>query len=240
MRALKFVPAAALDDHLQAGWVFKYPASHRARHPPKAAWLVWAGEGYPRHPEAERLMAGFAPNDGEASWRRARGGLMAKILPMDRQMTRDDRRLIWQKLNETYHSEDAGYQPGWTDHKVSLALDCPLPWVATVREEYFGTFAGSELDMEIVRSKNVIAAIKRQTEQIRTDVAKIRRTVENSIAEMTELLGRIDRGEIAQVESVRRLIGKLDDNEKRLKLVIEKVNAPEPQPVLGAADMDDE
>ena len=65
MRALKFVPRAAVEDHLQVGWMPFHP--FRARSRGKAVWLHWQGEGSPHHPELAKLMAGHVPGSGEAS-----------------------------------------------------------------------------------------------------------------------------------------------------------------------------
>lgn len=55
-----------------------------------------------------------------------------------REMSRDDRRLIFAKLDEIYVSETEGYAPGWTDEKVASDLGIPRAWVETIRDENFG------------------------------------------------------------------------------------------------------
>ncbi|MCB0654451.1 MAG: hypothetical protein KDC85_24440 [Saprospiraceae bacterium] len=52
-----------------------------------------------------------------------------------RKITRDDRRLIFDKLNEVY---DNGYTAGWTDKKLAEDLGVPAAWVEEVRAEFFG------------------------------------------------------------------------------------------------------
>lgn len=55
-----------------------------------------------------------------------------------RQMTRDDRRLIFGKIDEVYVDANEGYGKGWTDQKVATDLGIPVAWVRTIREENFG------------------------------------------------------------------------------------------------------
>lgn len=55
-----------------------------------------------------------------------------------REMSRDDRRVIFAKLNEVYIDESKGYDNGWSDHRVAVDLGVPRAWVASVREEMFG------------------------------------------------------------------------------------------------------
>ena len=62
------------------------------------------------------------------------------VLP--REMSKDDRRLIFAQLNDVY--TDAGYSGDWTDQKVATVLGCPRVWVVEVREEFFGTIKDNE------------------------------------------------------------------------------------------------
>jgi hypothetical protein len=64
----------------------------------------------------------------------ARAEAKAEVAPM----TRDDRRIIFAKLNEVYRNEREGYAPGWTDAKVAEDLGINVAWVAEVRDEHFG------------------------------------------------------------------------------------------------------
>lgn len=55
-----------------------------------------------------------------------------------RQMTRDDRRLVFGKIDEVYVDGTEGYSSGWTDQKVATDLGVPVAWVKLIREENFG------------------------------------------------------------------------------------------------------
>lgn len=61
------------------------------------------------------------------------------VVEPPREMGREDRRLIFAKIDEVYLDERTGYSPGWTDKRVAEDLGVPLAWVQTLREENFGT-----------------------------------------------------------------------------------------------------
>jgi hypothetical protein len=59
-------------------------------------------------------------------------------------MTREDRRIIFGKLNEVYLDEVRGYDNGWTDKRLADDLGVPQAWVRDLREENFGPEGLSE------------------------------------------------------------------------------------------------
>ena len=52
--------------------------------------------------------------------------------------TREERRIIFAKLQDVYLDEVQGYDAGWTDHRVAGDLGVPRAWVASIRDENFG------------------------------------------------------------------------------------------------------
>lgn len=52
--------------------------------------------------------------------------------------TREERRIIFAKLQDVYLDEKKGYDSGWTDYRVSEDLGVPRAWVASIRDENFG------------------------------------------------------------------------------------------------------
>lgn len=54
------------------------------------------------------------------------------------ELSRQDRRVIWAKLEEVYMDESTGYQKGWDDAAVAKDLGVEQAWVAEVREANFG------------------------------------------------------------------------------------------------------
>lgn len=95
-------------------------------------------------------------------------------------MQRDDRRIIFEKLNSVYLDEKRGYDPEWSDHKVATDLGVPRAWVEQVREEMFGPI-NTNADIEAFR-KGVeelrvfkdglksVEAVRKQIEEIRAIV----------------------------------------------------------------------
>jgi hypothetical protein len=62
-----------------------------------------------------------------------------------REMTREDRRIIFEKLQDSYLDDTVGYTKDWSDEKVALDLNVPRAWVVTLRKENFGDNAGNEM-----------------------------------------------------------------------------------------------
>lgn len=52
--------------------------------------------------------------------------------------TREERRIIFAKLEEVYVDEKVGYSNGWSDHRVATDLSVPRAWVEMIRAENFG------------------------------------------------------------------------------------------------------
>lgn len=88
----------------------------------------------------------------------------------NREMTRDERRVIFAKLEDVYPSENKGYSAGWTDEKVAVDLGVPRVWVETVRKEFFGEVAANP---EITA---LIAEAKEHLHEARPLLAKIEQT----------------------------------------------------------------
>jgi len=77
-----------------------------------------------------------------------------------REMTRDDRRLIFAKLEETYLDEATGYAPGWSDAKLADDLGVARAWVERIRDENFGPHGEPAEHREILdRIAAVTAAV---------------------------------------------------------------------------------
>lgn len=106
------------------------------------------------------------------------------VVPMPRQMSREDRRIVFEKLNEVYIDDKQGYASPWTDEKVSTDLGVPRAWVTNVREEMFGP-VGSNSDIDKFLSE--ISELRdewRHQAVLATGVAN----VQKSLLEKMELL----------------------------------------------------
>lgn len=82
------------------------------------------------------------------------------------EMSRDDRRIIFAKLNDVYLDEERGYQAPWTDTAIAASLNCPQAWVAEVREQNFGPASdNSEVRDILARIEKIGADAAKALEQ---------------------------------------------------------------------------
>lgn len=76
-------------------------------------------------------------------------------------MSREDRRVIFEKINSVYLNEKNGYQSPWTDGLVAEDMGVARAWVRQVREELFGPEGGNEdIRVALAEAKTVLAEIK--------------------------------------------------------------------------------
>ncbi len=95
-----------------------------------------------------------------------------------RQMSRDDRRVIFAKLNDVYIDESKGYDNGWSDQRVAKDLGVPLAWVKEIREENFGLESANEDARAVMNeARELLAAINDKRKQFEEDKEKLVRSV---------------------------------------------------------------
>lgn len=88
------------------------------------------------------------------------------VVSLPRQMSREDRRIVFEKLNEVYVDEKQGYSAPWTDEKVSVDLGVPRAWISQVREEMFGPVgSNSEIDGVLKAAKELAGEFAKHREQ---------------------------------------------------------------------------
>jgi len=102
-----------------------------------------------------------------------------------RTMTRDERRIIFEKINEVYVGEATGYHDNWSDEKVSLDLGVPRAWVSALRDEYFGPDVNENRSKASEEAKAFLAELRELqsniTSQVNTLFAKgqeLKKTIE--------------------------------------------------------------
>jgi hypothetical protein len=103
----------------------------------------------------------------------------SNVTPLPRQMTRDERRIIYAKIEEVWGSEDTGYKAPWTDKKVAEDLGVPQAWVAMLRDENFG-------------SKSSNPAIEEQGRAAVEFVAELRSKAQEITATVKTLMDKAD------------------------------------------------
>jgi len=93
--------------------------------------------------------------------------------PPAREMSKDDRRIIFAKIDEVYTGDH--YAGGWTDKRIAEDLNVPRAWVEEIRS----TFFGEARDNEEVR-------------QFLADLAALKPTLETFAAERQKAIRRMD------------------------------------------------
>lgn len=115
----------------------------------------------------------------------------ATLAEKPREMTRDERRLIWAKLDEVYVDEKVGYSAGWTDARLAQDLGIPRAWVSMIREENFGPGVSEEVQ----------AFLK--------EAARLQQIKESLCQEQDELRGRIGTW-AKEVDAFQRLAKRIE------------------------------
>jgi hypothetical protein len=124
-----------------------------------------------------------------------------------RVMQRDDRRIIFEKLNEVYLDDKRGYEAGWSDHRIATDLGVPRSWVETVRKEMFGDIGASSEMVEYLSQMDAFAKQARQDLiEARNLYQKVEDLFEHSpIRTINELGDRLSKLERLAAE-VRKLV----------------------------------
>lgn len=123
-----------------------------------------------------------------------------------REMSRDDRRVIFAKLDEVYLDEKRGYDRGWSDHKVATDLGVPRAWVEVIRSENFGAIAANEDMTEYLTAAEALVKEARQAleaaRKAREEVEAILRRPEFlTLNNISDRIGKVDRlaGEVRKL-----------------------------------------
>jgi hypothetical protein len=125
-----------------------------------------------------------------------------------REMGRDDRRVIFAKIDENWLGEKEGYAAPWTDKAIAKDLGVPAAWVAQVRDEMFGP-AGNNPEIDELFNKH--EEVLKEFEVIKTEYHRLTSLYSESIAHLRK---RFDfaseqiRGLESEIAKIKRAIGK--------------------------------
>jgi len=117
-----------------------------------------------------------------------------------REPSRDDLRIIFEKLSETYVDDKTGYSPGWSDNRVAHDLGVPRAWVSRVRDEMFGPIGTNpemqhflqEAEVLLQDARAALASAKVIREQAEVALNNLRRELSGS-ASFEDRLSKIER-----------------------------------------------
>jgi hypothetical protein len=155
-------------------------------------WQIGRIETSHRCPRCSNVIkAKFEANAAEKQTENQMTEKLKVVKDNMRVMTRDDRRIIFEKLNEVYINDKVGYGDGWTDEKVAVDLGVPRAWVKLIRDENFGDEVANEnIREQIKNARNVLVQIK----AIEPSLAEAQRLIavadkiEKSLAEIANVL----------------------------------------------------
>lgn len=110
-----------------------------------------------------------------------------------REMGREERRIITDKLDDVYDDKAGRYKAPWTDAAVARDLGVPRAWVSDVREQFFGPeCSNSDFDAFLERAAPVIAEMKNMANSLRVQCEKYKE-IEPRIAELERMGRKIER-----------------------------------------------
>lgn len=119
------------------------------------------------------------------------------VVAEPRAMQRDDRRIIFEKLNGVYLDEKRGYDPEWSDHRVATDLGVPRVWVEQVREEMFGPIATNPAIEDFMKGVQELRAYSdriKAVEEVRKQVEEIRTMIGGlNLASMLDRLNKLEK-----------------------------------------------
>lgn len=64
-------------------------------------------------------------------------------------MTREDRKIIHNRLTELYVDEATGYRVPWNDARVAEDLGASVEWIAEIRDQFFGPAVDNPILTEV-------------------------------------------------------------------------------------------
>lgn len=116
-----------------------------------------------------------------------------------RVMDRDDRRIIFARLNDVYLDAKRGYDSGWSDHRVATELGVPRKWVEQIRVENFGD-AGTNAEMSefYEQAQTLIAEGRKALLEAREFYEKAKALMESvpqpqTLTRISDGLGKIEK-----------------------------------------------
>lgn len=122
-------------------------------------------------------------------------------------MTREDRRIIFVKLEEVYVDEATGYTKGWNDTAVAADLNCPRAWVEVIRDENFGPQKADQ-SAEVIELRQRIADFEHEQTQLVLAAAALAKDAEKMAADARGIIAA-DKAIADKMKAVRDDLRKL-------------------------------
>ena len=108
--------------------------------------------------------------------------------------SREERRIIHNKISEVYRDEKHGYKAGWCDQTVAKDLGVAnVEWVSEIRDEYFGPDTDEVMVQTTDEAKGLLeeaAALKLTAESMMTEITAMAEKCSRMERELFNLLKR--------------------------------------------------
>ena len=109
--------------------------------------------------------------------------ISSQTVDLPRGMSREERRIIFEKLHAVYVSEEVGYAEDWSDEKVANDIKAPRAWVSIVREEMFGPDVNEQSVKLIAEAKALLDEIKTAKQSMDALISKAE-TIEQALQKL--------------------------------------------------------
>lgn len=135
-------------------------------------------------------------------------------------MSREDRRLIFAKIDEVYLDENTGYSDGWADQRVADDLGVPVGWVRSIRAENFGEERNNAaIAKHLDEVKDVLAKAKKLHLDAKDEIKSMSTQVEKAsgiLKQITENIGKMQKEINAINHEINRQDSKISEVWKSL------------------------
>lgn len=155
----------------------------------QAGWVVGAGPAADRCPACVARIRG--PKPALKIVPKPEATMPEAVAAPPPQMTREDRRVIFEKLNEVYVDERTGYDRGWSDKRVAEDLGTRRAWVQQVRDEMFGPARDNDDIREFAAAQAALASDVASLTKDFADIVSRVKSVEARSAELAKTAAAI-------------------------------------------------
>jgi hypothetical protein len=132
--------------------------------------------------------------------------VVAMIVEEPKKMGRDEKRLVFEKLNEHYVSETVGYADGFSDKRIAEELGCPRKWVEDVREEMFGPV---RINNEAKNFVGRIAALDQKIFEVKAQFT-VAQQAYTDISKAMEVASNAYKSVLGEFDALKRLAKQLE------------------------------
>lgn len=118
-----------------------------------------------------------------------------------REMSREDRRLIFAKLEEVYIDERVGYTANWNDQRVADDMAVPRAWVEEIRDQNFGP-QKAEQSAEIIALNGRLDTLTERAKELSREADTMQRSG-NALVQAASQLHKDSAVLLNQAEALR-------------------------------------